>query len=83
MELNELGAILEAIIYVSDDPVKLNQLREVFPEEEPEQLEQALKNLMEEFNTRPGGMLIREVAGGHRMTTRPEHHEYIRAYLKT
>jgi segregation and condensation protein B len=28
-------------------------------------------------------MLIREVAGGYRMTTRPEHHERIRAYLKT
>jgi segregation and condensation protein B len=28
-------------------------------------------------------MIIREVAGGYRMTTRPEHHEQIRAYLKT
>jgi segregation and condensation protein B len=28
-------------------------------------------------------MIIREVAGGFRMTTRPEHHERIRAYLKT
>jgi segregation and condensation protein B len=28
-------------------------------------------------------MCIREVAGGYRMTTRPEHHEQIRAYLKT
>jgi segregation and condensation protein B len=39
--------------------------------------------MMESFNARPGGMLIREVAGGYRMTTRPEHHEQIRAYLKT
>jgi segregation and condensation protein B len=28
-------------------------------------------------------MLIREIAGGYRMTTRPEHHEHIRAYLKS
>ena len=28
-------------------------------------------------------MWIREVAGGYRMTTRPEYHEQIRAYLKT
>lgn len=83
MEPNELQTILEAIIYVADDPVKLDQLKEVFPDEEPEKLEQAVKSLVEEFNSRPGGMLIREVAGGHRMTTRPEHHEYIRAYLKT
>ena len=27
--------------------------------------------------------MIRNVAGGYRMTTRPEHHEHIRAYLKS
>jgi len=46
-------------------------------------IELALKNLVEEFNSRPGGMIIREVAGGFRMTTRPEHHEFVRAYLKS
>jgi segregation and condensation protein B len=83
MELIEIQAIMEAIIYVADDPVKLDQFREVFPEESSEHLEQALNNLVESFNARPGGMIIREVAGGYRMTTRPEHHERIRAYLKT
>jgi len=83
MELSELQAVLEAIIYVADDPVRLDQLKEVIPDEEPEKLKQALKNLLDEFNSRPGGMLIREVAGGYRMTTRPEHHELIRAYLRT
>jgi segregation and condensation protein B len=83
MELNELRAVLEAIVYVADDPVKPEQLAEVFPEEGRKELEQALRELAEEFNSRPGGMIIREVAGGFRMTTRPEHHEYIRAYLKT
>jgi segregation and condensation protein B len=83
MELNELQAVLEAIIYVADDPVRPEQLKEVFPGEEPEKLGRALAGLLDEFNSRPGGMLIREVAGGYRMTTRPEHHEYIREYLKT
>jgi segregation and condensation protein B len=83
MEKLEMQAIMEAIIYVADDPVKLEQLREVFPEESQENIEQALRGLVETFNARNGGMLIREVAGGFRMTTRPEHHEQIRAYLKT
>jgi len=78
-----MQAIMEAIIYVADDPVKLEQLREVFPGESPETIEGALKNMVESFNARPGGMLIREVAGGYRMTTRPEHHEQVRSYLKT
>lgn len=83
MELIRMQAIMEAIIYVADDPVKPEQLREVFPEESPETIAQALAAMVESFNARPGGMVIREVAGGYRMTTRPEHHEEIRAYLKT
>jgi segregation and condensation protein B len=83
MEIIDIQAIMEAIIYVADDPVKLDQFKEIFPEESRENLEHALSNLVETFNARPGGMIIREVAGGYRMTTRPEHHEQIRAYLKT
>ena len=83
METTEMQAVMEAIIYVADDPVKAEQFREVFPEETPESIGQALQSMVEAFNARAGGMIIREVAGGYRMTTRPEHHERIRAYLKT
>jgi segregation and condensation protein B len=83
MEITDIQAIMEAIIYVADEPVKPEQFREVFPDETEETLERALKAMVEAFNARPGGMAIREVAGGFRMTTRPEHHEQIRAYLKT
>jgi segregation and condensation protein B len=83
MEKVELQAIIEAIIYVAEDLVKLDELRAVFPEESKEAIQEALKDLVETFNARSGGMLIREVAGGYRMTTRPEHHEQIRSYLKT
>jgi segregation and condensation protein B len=83
MEKAEIMAIIEAIIYVAEDPVKLELLREVFPEESKEAIQEALKEIVETVNARNGGMLIREVAGGYRMTTRPEHHEQIRLYLKT
>jgi segregation and condensation protein B len=83
MEMIEMQAIMEAIIYVADDPVKIEHFKEVFPDESFDKIEQALENLVEAFNSRSGGMLIREMAGGYRMTTRPEHHEQIRSYLKT
>ncbi len=83
MEIGEMQAIIEAIIYVADDPVKLEQFKEVFPDENADTIKQALSDLVESFNARNGGMLIRTVADGYRMTTRPEHHEQIRAYLKT
>jgi segregation and condensation protein B len=83
MDIDELVPILEAIIYVSDDPVKPEHLKEIFPDESYDKLESALERLTADFNARPGGMCIRQIAGGFRMTTRPEHHEFIRAYLKT
>jgi segregation and condensation protein B len=83
MEPSEMQAIMEAVIYVADDPVKSEQFKEVFPDASPEDIKQALESMVEAFNVRPGGMMIREVAGGYRMATRPEHHEQIRAYLKT
>jgi segregation and condensation protein B len=83
MEIEELKSVLEAIIYAADDPVRPEQLKEVFPDESYDKIETALQKMAEEFNARPGGMWIREIAGGFRMTTRPEHHEYVRSYLKT
>lgn len=83
MDISKLKPILESIIYVADDPVKPEQLKEIFPDESYDKIESALRGLMEEFNGRAGGMIIREVAGGFRMTTRPEYHEQIRTYLKT
>jgi segregation and condensation protein B len=83
MEIDEILPILEAIIYVADSPVKPEQLKEIFREESYDKIELALQRLMAEFNGRPGGMWIREVAGGYRMTTRPEYHEYVRSYLKS
>jgi segregation and condensation protein B len=83
MEISEMQAIMEAIIYVADDPVKTEHMLEVFPDESRENINKALAEMVETFNQRPGGMQIREIAGGLRMTTRPEHHEHIRAYLKT
>jgi segregation and condensation protein B len=83
MEIEELQPVLEAIIYAADDPVRAEQLKELFPDESYDKIEVALQRVVEEFNSRPGGMWIREVAGGYRMTTRPEYHEYIRSYLRS
>jgi len=83
MKDTDMQAVIEAVIYVAEDPVRTEQLVDVFPEETKDTIEQALRKAVEEYNARPGGMWIREVAGGYRMTTRPEHHEKVRAYLKT
>jgi segregation and condensation protein B len=83
MERAELKSILEALIFVADEPINLKQLIEVLPEESPQEIEQALKDLVVEFNGRASGLELREIAGGWRISTRPCYHEQIRTYLKS
>src|SRR5205807_8173846 len=43
----------------------------------------AIQALVEEYNSRSSGLQLREIAGGWQISTRPEHHEHVRAYLKS
>src|SRR5918912_1501283 len=81
-ELAELVAICEALIFVSEEPLSVKALADLLREERG-WVQVAVEELAKEFNERGGGLMLREVAGGWQFATRPEHHEHIRAYLKS
>lgn len=81
-ELAELMAICEALIFVSDEPLTAKVMADVLGEEKG-WVSVAVEELAKEFNERNGGLMLREVAGGWQFATRPEHHEHVRAYLKS
>jgi segregation and condensation protein B len=83
MTKDELKPIIESLIFVSEEPIGLKQLAAILEGEEPVELEAACRELVEQFNSRNPGLEIRQVAGGYKMSTRPEHSEYIRRYLKS
>ena len=60
------GAI-EALLFVSEKPVVLDQLKEVFPELKPSQIHDLIKELQEEYVNRHAGMVVVEIAGGFQM----------------
>ncbi|HEY9284674.1 MAG TPA: SMC-Scp complex subunit ScpB [Pyrinomonadaceae bacterium] len=78
----ELMSIIEALIFVSEEPLTPKALAEVLKEERG-WVEVAVGELATEFNERNGGLMMREVAGGWQIATRPEFHEHVRAYLKS
>ncbi|HEX8564462.1 MAG TPA: SMC-Scp complex subunit ScpB [Pyrinomonadaceae bacterium] len=80
--LEEISAAVEALIFVSDEPIAVKTIAEIL-EEDREIVASVLENLAEEFNSRAGGLQLREVAGGWQISTRPEFHEEIRRFLKT
>jgi segregation and condensation protein B len=78
----EMMAIIEALIFVSEEPLSVKTLADVLKEDRG-WIETAVEGLAEEFNARNGGLHLREVAGGWQIATRPEHHEHVRAFLKS
>ena len=78
----ERMAIIEALIFVSEEPLSVKTMAEVLREDR-ELVEAALAELAKEFNERNGGLQLRELAGGWQFATRPEYHEHVRAYLKS
>jgi segregation and condensation protein B len=79
----ELENQILAILFASKDPVKKSDLITVFDGIEEEKLELAIQNIKDAFNSSQKAVEVREIAGGLRITTKPEYHESIREYLKT
>ncbi len=82
MERNKLKALLEAIIYVSEEPVTLDQLAAAFDGVGREDLRAALNELVVASQASDRGVEIRQVAGGYRMYTRAEHHDAVRRFVR-
>ncbi|MGI8642339.1 MAG: SMC-Scp complex subunit ScpB [Pyrinomonadaceae bacterium] len=78
----ELVSVVEALIFVADEPVPVKILAEVL-EEDKETIDSAIEELKNEFERREGGLQIREIAGGWQISTRTEFHEEVRRFLKT
>jgi segregation and condensation protein B len=80
--MSELMSIIEALIFVADEPLNVKTMAEVLKEDKG-WIQTAVEALAVEFNERNGGLHLREVAGGWQMATRAEHHEHVRAFLKS
>ena len=78
----ELAAVVEALIFVADEPLTVKTVSDVLKVSQDD-VQAAVSQLAEEFNARNGGLHLREIAGGWQFATRPEHHEYVRAFLKS
>ena len=78
----ERRALLEAIVYVTEEPVTTEQLAQGLGI--PADVIQAdLEQLAEETRSPGRGVEIRGVAGGYKMFTKAEHHEMVRQFVRT
>lgn len=77
----DLKSLLEAIIYVIDEPKSAQQIAAAIEQPEPV-IQELLAELIADFERPERGLAIREVAGGYKMGTKPEHHEDIKRFVK-
>src|SRR5580704_17926282 len=89
-----LKAKLEAIIYAAETPITLDHMvslvRAATANAQPADATElksaarlALEELTADYSTEAHGIEIRQVAGGYRMSTKPEHHDVVRAFAKS
>ena len=76
-----LKAILEAIVYVTDEPLSAQQIAAAL-ERPIDVVKRTLDELVAEYARAEHGLSVREVAGGYKMATKAEHHEAVRAFVK-
>jgi segregation and condensation protein B len=79
-EPHPLRGALEALLFVSDEPVSAARLARLL-EATPGDVESALAELAEEYREAERGFQLREVAGGWRLYTHPAHHQLIEGYV--
>lgn len=75
-----LSAALEAILFVADSPVALQDLADAV-EASVAETEKALEDLSERFRKNSGLQLVR-IAGGYQICTKQDHAEAIGRFLK-
>jgi segregation and condensation protein B len=89
-----LKAQLEALIYATETPITLEQMTALVKDsvaaegisdesEIKSRVRSCLEELVGAYGSGDHGIEIRQVAGGYRMSTKPEQHEIVRSFAKS
>ena len=78
-----LKALIEAIIYVAPEPVSLDAIVKALEGEDRERVKAKLEELVADFERADHGIQIRQVAGGYKFSSKAEHHEVLRNFVKS
>ncbi len=82
MEDRELKSTLEALLFISGDPVTLDTFKNIL-ETDTAVIEGHLRELINEYRIKNTGLLVAEVAGGFQMVTNPGCAPWVKKFLST
>jgi segregation and condensation protein B len=80
MDDQQLKSAIEALVFVSGNPLSPDRLKGVFEEAAVEQIDAQFRLLQQEYIDRGSGLMLAEVAGGYQLATRPELFDWVRKF---
>lgn len=82
MEEKEKKSLVEALLFISGEPVTIADLRNNTELAETE-IKQLLEEMILEYRKENRGLLIMEIAGGYQMVTNPQYASWIKKFKNT
>ncbi len=82
MEDKEIKGIIEALLFISGEPLSPDRIKNVLEEIERGKIRSLLWELQQEYDMRLSGLRIVEVAGGFQIVTPPELSQWIKKLKK-
>lgn len=83
MTEDKLKPLIEAILFSSDKPVLIEDIRNVLKDIDPSEIRQIIEELKTDYLNQNRGIRIVELAGGFQMVTREELAEDLKKFYKT
>lgn len=78
-----LRGIIEALLFISEKPVMLEQLKEVVEGVSTQEIRELIVSLKEEYANKKSGISIVEIAGGYQMLSNPDYVMYVKKFYRT
>ena len=82
MSSNETKKIIESIIFVSQKPISLKDLKSYFKEYETKGLRKLVNEIIDDWKEADRGFHLVEVSDGYQFRTKPEYAEEIISFNK-
>ena len=79
--MEDLKNIIESLLFVAEAPLTVERLKQITTAEAGE-IHTVLNALSAEYEQREGGFVLREIAGGFQIRTRPEYSDWIKRLLQ-
>lgn len=78
----ELKGAIEAIIFISEGPINLDEIQNIFEGLDLETIKSIIEDLKKDYEQRNSGIKLIEVAGGYQMVTSPTYANFIKKFYK-